>query len=461
MKHFLPHKVMLYQLYLLQLELFEIPRFLGLILKTKGIPPAVGPRKRIVWTAKLTLIGLTAMIFLLISAFIVSLKILNQRFLFINSSAVLIFIFIITWSILSYFFFIFLAFVTILISPFDKFSKLLIIGLAKTKLKKYPHLKIVGIAGSYGKTTMKEVVSTILGVRFKVLKTPENINTPLGIAQLILKKLNRESEIFVVEMGEFYRGDIKAICSLTKPKFSFITGLNEAHLERLKTIENAAATIFEIVDATDADGVVFLNQDDRRIEKYYASHPEKIPTIWYSSRNKKYSSALLGNYANGTIDGAVQLARKLGLTDKEIKAGIAAITPIKHRLEPVQGQNGILVIDDSYNGNPEGVKEAIDVLRNYSNRRKIYITPGLVEMGSKKREVHLKIGMDLASVASLVILIKNSVTPYIASGLEKNGFKKENIIWFDNTQAAHTGLKDLVQPNDVVLFQNDWPDNYL
>lgn len=460
MKRFLPHKVILYQLYLLQLELFEIPRFLSLIIKTRGVPIGT-PRKKIVWTAKLTLIGLIAITLLLICSFIVSLKLLNQGLQFINSFAVLIFIFVVLTGVLSYFFFIFLAVSTVLILPFDKFSKLIIIALAKTKLKKYPHLKIVGIAGSYGKTTMKEVVSTILGVRFKVLKTPENINTPLGIAQLILKKLNRESEIFVVEMGEFYRGDIKVICNLVRPQFSFITGINEAHLERLKTIENAAATIFEIVDSMDPKGVIFLNQDDRNIEKYYATHPNKIATSWYSSRNKKYSSTLLGNYANGTIDGAVQLARKLALSDKEIKTGITAIVPIKHRLEPIQGQNGILVIDDSYNGNPEGVKEAIDVLKNYSNRRKIFITPGLVEMGPRKREVHLKIGMDLVGVANQVILIKNSVTPYIASGLEKNGFKKENIIWFDNAQAAHAGLKELVQPNDVVLFQNDWPDNYI
>jgi len=132
-----------------------------------------------------------------------------------------------------------------------------------------------------------------------------------------------------------------------------------------------------------------------------------------------------------------------------------------HRLNMVSNKSGIVVIDDSYNGNPDGAREAIRVLGILDGKRKIYVTPGLVEMGKKNREVHEDIGKLLASVANMVILIKNSATDSIAEGLKMQGFPESDIMWFDTPLKAYNSLSNILKAGDTVLFQNDIPDNYL
>jgi UDP-N-acetylmuramoyl-tripeptide--D-alanyl-D-alanine ligase len=119
------------------------------------------------------------------------------------------------------------------------------------------------------------------------------------------------------------------------------------------------------------------------------------------------------------------------------------------------------VIDDSYNGNPEGVKEAIKLLSQFKDHRKVYLTPGLVEMGHKAEEVHEKIGKQLAKNVDLVLLVRNSVTPFIEKGLMESGFAQDRIIWYATAQEAHSSLDKVLQKGDVILFQNDWGDQYL
>jgi UDP-N-acetylmuramoyl-tripeptide--D-alanyl-D-alanine ligase len=347
-------------------------------------------------------------------------------------------------------------------APLDFFLKKMRINEAKGVLRRFPRIQIIGIAGSYGKTTMKEVVSTILSQKYKVVKTPENINTPLGIADLILKKVDDKTEVLVVEMGEYTRGDIMDICSLVKPQIGIITGINEAHLERMGSIENTVSTIFELAQNVDTDGLLVLNDDCELIHnnyKKYVSHQKIV--LCSSSRETHLKSALLGRYAKGVLQAAEAVAQQLRLDDEQIMKGASLIKPLSHRLEPIEGARGVLVIDDSYNGNPEGVKEAIYLLSTYTDRRKVYITPGLVETGERAADVHKQIGKELSSVANFVVLIENSVTPYIAEGLISNGFNKEHIKWYKSAEDAHADMAHIVQPDDVVLFQNDWPDNYV
>ena len=159
--------------------------------------------------------------------------------------------------------------------------------------------------------------------------------------------------------------------------------------------------------------------------------------------------------------GAICVAEALGMTRAEITHGVVMTRSIAHRLAPFSTANGVLVIDDSYNGNPDGAREAVRVLARFKNRRKLYITPGLVEMGKMSAEIHRTIGRKLATVADIVILIKNSATAYIAEGLASANFKKQNIIWFASAHEAHAALPAILKSEDIVLFQNDWPDNYL
>lgn len=432
-----PFAYFYYHLYLLQLEEYDLHRFSHAC--RLQIFPKKTLRKQLVWTQKAILIA------------VLTVGIISSLSLIISP----------------YFFLLFyvscvpIAVATYIIQPLDRYLKHALITQAKLKLSRFPHLEIVGIAGSYGKTTMKEIVATMLSEKYKVLKTPENINTPLGIARLIMSKLDDSIKVLIVEMGEYTRGDISDICSFVKPQTAVITGINEAHLERMGSLENTTAAIFELAQHMNQQGLLVLNGDNALIRENYHKFctTQKIELV-SSKKEIALKSGLLGNYAKGMLQAGAHIARYLGMTEEEIEKGALAVKPLPHRLEPIEGVRGVLVIDDSYNGNPEGVLEAIHVLNSYKGRRKVFVTPGLVETGDKNESVHKAIGKELSSVADKVVLIRNSATPHIAKGLTEHGFAERNILWFGSASEAHAAMGTIIEPNDVVLFQNDWPDNY-
>lgn len=478
-----PISVAIYQIYLLQLEEYNIKRFLQAIRHTKGIPQHEN-RKPIIITNKLILISIIANILLFGPVFIIIFKILQI-------SIISVILLLSISLLLLYFYFIFLALALYIITPIDLLIKSAIIYFAKRKIAKYPNLKIIGIAGSFGKTTFKEILSTLLSEKYNVLKTPKTINTPLGIARLIFKDLNDKTEIFIVEMGEYYKGDVESMCQITHPNISVITGINEAHLEKMGSLKTTISTIFEIAENTKENGTVVINADSSLAVENYQKYTSQKEVLFFSSKGLrtnfhvknivlnddsyqtsfdlydndlhigKFTTHLLGEYAIGDFIGCLQIAKKLGLSIEEIKRGFEKMKPVEHRLQPIHNKNtDVLIIDDSYNGNPDGVEEAIKVLSKFNKRRKIYLTPGLVESGERKKEIHYNIGKRLSDVVNVVILIKNSVTPFIAEGLKENGFDKSKIIWFSTAQEAHDAIKNIVRVSDVILFQNDWPDNY-
>lgn len=470
-------------MYLLRLENYDLKRTFKAI-KRALAAPHITPRKPVLWTPKLAAVFALALILQSATAFTLAATTLLP---FINKLAV----FIIAEYFLSFVHFAFLFLATAAISPLDKIIKQWIISSAKKKISRLPNLKIIGITGSYGKTTMKEVLAAILAKKFRVVKTPENINTPLGLSRLIFKTVTPETEILIAEMGAYERGDIKALCKIAPPDIAILTGINESHFERFGSLENTAAAKFEIADNAKPNAVIVLNADSQLIVKNYQNHTENRKALFYSSENRLNSEfkaenikffedgsgisfdlyrrsesigsvkvPFLGEYIIGVIIASAAAGRELGLNDNEILSGIAALKPVPHRLQLVRSSGGVLIIDDSYNGNPDGAAEAIKILSRFTNRRKIYVTPGLVEMGASAESVHEKIGALLAPVADLVVLIKNSATPAIAEGLANNGFNPANIVWFETAVEAHAAMPKMLKPGDVVLFQNDWPDNY-
>lgn len=481
------YKIIKYQLYLLQLENYELGRYFGLLWK-KGFLPRGEQRKGLVWTTKAKALLLMALgLHILVGVlFFWAAGLPAEALTKVGDRPYIYIIAVLVWVFLFTIYYLLFTIALMLLWPFDFFAKHFIVWQAKSKiLNLKSKIKIIGIAGSYGKTTMKEVLKQVLGSRFKVQATSDSVNTPVGIARWILKNVDEATEIIIVEMGEHYRGDVEDICNISKPDIAVVTGINEAHLERMGTMENAAATIFEIVGGLKPKGLAVLNADDKNVMGNYKKYitPDYRVAIFGRNpkseiRNPKFDQGklgweieileigkvfvnLLGEYALGDVDAAMKIARELGMTSEEIKKGIEKIKPVEHRLQAILSANGVLVIDDAYNGNPEGVKEAIKVLSRFEGRRKVYITPGLVEMGSSTAEIHREIGKQLAGVADVVTLIKNSVTSDIELGIRNYELgMKPQIIWFDNAQEAHAGLKDILKPGDVVIFQNDWGDQY-
>ncbi|MDP4038503.1 MAG: Mur ligase family protein [bacterium] len=353
-----------------------------------------------------------------------------------------------------------------------------IIKKAKDKVAKLRAFKIA-IAGSYGKTTFKENLKVILNQSKKVAATIGNQNTPIGISCFI-EKLSGKEEILIFELGEYYPGDITKLCEIVKPGIGVITGINEAHLEKFKTLKRSVNTIFELADYVKSENLYINAENDLAKSKadpqnhLYSKNGVNgwlvkdvkisVKSTKFTAFNKekeiKVNTKLLGAHQIGPLVACIAISDKLGLSAEKIEKGISEITSFEHRMEPEYRRDGSIWIDDTYNGNPDGVKATIEFLRMIKNHRIIYVTPGLVEMGNRNEQVHNQIGKQLAGVADKVILIRNSVTSWIKKGLNDNGFKGE-IIWYDDAITCYNSLPSLVKSGDIVVLQNDWPDNYV
>jgi len=477
-----PLKVALHQIYILQLENYELRRFFGRM--RSGLWRArQNPRKPLVWTPKAILLFVLGLFFQFLLAGLLSTWLLDGTLAFTG--------FVIFAAAFSYVFWIFLLISAVLAYPADYILKQVVVARGRMRLRALANVRVVAIAGSYGKTTFKNIAAALLSQSFKVVKTPDSVNTPVGVARWLTRDVRSDAQVLVVEFGEYYRGDIRKLCELIPPDVSVVTGINEAHLERLGSLENAAATIFEAVEYAKPGALAMLNGDDELVRgsaknylqgrkaSYFGAHETSSewqvgnPSFhadgsgWsFDLSNKEknlgsYKIPLLGEYALSDILGAASIASELGARPEDIASGIAQVSAIPHRLQVVPTQNDILVIDDSYNANSHGVAEAIRVLGRLRGRRRIYVTPGLVETGIRERQIHQSLGSELAVAAELVVLTRNSVTPFIAEGLRTAGFPEDKILWFDTAEAAQKGVGELARAGDVILFQNDWTDNYI
>ncbi len=353
----------------------------------------------------------------------------------------------------------------------------LIFEKTRNGLKAHRAIKI-GIAGSFGKTTMREILKMVLSEGKKVAAPPHSCNTPLGISRFV-KTLNGDEDILIFELGEYYPGDVRTLCRLTQPDMGVITGINEAHLQKFKTLERTVKTIYELADYL-GEKPTYVNGENElarnharpghilydrhgvgnwRIEDPKTGLDETSFVMTKDDARLELKSGLLSLHQIGSLAAAADLALKLGLSSDQVRQGIGKTKPFDHRLEP-KTDAGVITLDDSYNGNPDGVRAVIEFLSLLQGHRRLYVTPGLVEMGMRMEAVHRQIGRSLAEAhIEKIILIKNSVTPDIAKGLAESGYRGE-VLWFDDALAAFAALLHLTVAGDVVLLQNDWPDQY-
>jgi UDP-N-acetylmuramoyl-tripeptide--D-alanyl-D-alanine ligase len=348
---------------------------------------------------------------------------------------------------------------------------------ARQIFAKHSALKIA-IAGSYGKTTAKEILQTVLSEGKKVAFTPGNINTMVGISRFA-RGLKGDEEVIIFELGEDHVGDVRKLCELVQPNIGIITGINEAHLSSFGTLERTITTIFELQGYL-GDKPIYKNQESPLINSKIKPNDKlafnrhgvdgwKITDLKTDIQGTTFKAknglktiliqtGLLGLHNVGIMAVAIHIADSLGFSTKQIADGFKRTMPFEHRMQP-RNLQGAWVIDDTYNGNSEGVQAGLLLLKQLNAKRRIYVTPGLVEQGHKTREVHENIGRQIADVADIVILMKNSVTNYIRNGLNDSNFKGKIMI-IDDPLEFYNNLEHFVAIGDVVLMQNDWTDNY-
>lgn len=364
--------------------------------------------------------------------------------------------------------------------PIEKFIAKRYINDARRILASMSRLTVIGITGSYGKTSTKNFLYSLLSVKYNVLMTPESYNTTMGVVRTIREQLRPTHDIFIVEMGAKSSGDISEICELTHPHYGIITSIGEQHLETFKTIENIIGTKFELADAIPDDGMLFLNADNSYINNHTVTKP--VMTYGINNTNTNYTAfgitvsndgssftvktpsgemrhfntRLLGAHNIQNILGCIAVAHTLGIPLEELVVPIKRLKPVEHRLQLLP--NGI--IDDSYNSNPQGFRCALDVLRSFEGQR-VLVTPGMVEQGQRQHELNRELGFYAASCCDYAILVGKKQAPPLREGLLAAGFQPERLIVSATLEDALKAVNDL--PNEgkrIVLLENDLPDNF-
>ena len=367
--------------------------------------------------------------------------------------------------------------------PFEEIIKRYYLKRAKNKLDKSKVLKI-GITGSYGKTSIKEILKTILSQKYRVLATPASYNTPLGIA-ITSKNLDSTHDIFIAEMGARSKGDIKELAALVKPSYGVLTGINNQHLETFGSPETIKDTKFELFENLAENGKGFFSTDSEGARELYerfggekfcaglsgennlvtatdistGQHGMSFTLVIRGEKPVKCNTVLLGRHSVSNICLATAVAYKIGLTPQEIAQGINRIQSIGHRLELMPNNKNIVIIDDSYNSNEDGIKAAMEVLDTFSGR-KIVLTPGLVELGKIENVANLAFGNLLAKHVDIVIIIGKHNAEMLINGLTAGGMDKSNIFFAKTLNKGNAMLNEMLREGDVVLFENDLPDNY-
>lgn len=368
-------------------------------------------------------------------------------------------------------------------APIEKLISLWYVNDAKKILKKRPEMTVIGVTGSYGKTTTKFILTRILSEKFNVVCTPHSFNTPMGVVRTIREMLLPQTQIFVCEMGAKSVGNIKEVCDIASPQYGIITSVGPQHLDTFKSVDNVFKTKFELADAVEKNGgLTFVNGDSKEIQtrlngeyKIYGTSedfPYYAKNISYGKdgsefevvlgdQTVKLTTKLLGLHSIIDIVGAVALSYTLGVSATDIKYAVASLKPAEHRLEMKSFTGGSTLIDDAYNSNPEGCLEAVHVLGSFDGMKKVIVTPGLVELGDKEYECNYALGKEAAENCDVIILVGKNRSKPMADAVRESDFNQENLHIVASFNEAMEIYSKIADKQTVVLFENDLPDNYL
>ena len=355
---------------------------------------------------------------------------------------------------------------------------------AQRILRERKDLIRIGITGSWGKTSVKFILGTILEEKYHTLVTPASFNTPMGVTKVIRSRLEPGHRVFVAEMGARHVGDIREMCRLVHPQIGILTSVGPQHLDTFKTVERVAKTKYELIDSLPPDGEAFFADDEKicralyektTVRKHLAGTDPAMDEVWaedtsYSPEGSSFilcthdgriacRTQLLGelNIRNTLLCASVALA--LGLSLEQIARGISRISPVEHRLQLIRHPGGLNVIDDAFNSNILGAKQAFRVLKEFPHKR-VIVTPGMVELGGQEYEMNREFGAAMAGCCDTAVLVGRKRSEAIVQGLTENGFPKESVRIVASLEEATALMNEITGAGDTVLFENDLPDNY-
>ncbi len=374
--------------------------------------------------------------------------------------------------------------------------------MARKKIESMPDLRVIAITGSYGKTSTKFLLDSVLKERFRVCTTPGSYNTPMGICKVINNDLQAGDQILILEMGARYEGNIDELCRIARPDIAVVTNVGVAHLESFGSVDAIAYTKGALIRHLPPGGTALLNGDDEHVrgmvsrEDISVIHAGITPEnnqihadgITYDENgcsftlvvkpesvigggksdeksgekggSERVTMALLGLHSvqNALLAAAAGLT--MGLRLPTVKVALQKAQPVEHRLE-LKKRNGVLVIDDAFNSNPIGAKNAVSVLAAFKKGKKFVVTPGMIELGEIQDEENRQFGLHMARNApDHIYLVGQNQTRPIYDGLREGGYPDEAITVVSSLFEANDLLRERLADGDVVLYENDLPDSY-
>ena len=377
----------------------------------------------------------------------------------------------------------FVALAAVAAYPLERFVFHLYFRDAEKRLLADPRLIRVGITGSYGKTSVKFILNTLLSQKYNVLTTPSSFNTPMGVTRVVRERLTPSHQVFIGEMGARHVGEIRELCRLVHPTVGLLTAVGPQHLDTFRTLDRIARTKYELIDALPEDGMAVFQDDQAIVTDFYErTHKPKMlvgvqdsdawaEDIRVSPEGSAFTlfmrgcaptrveTRLLGEHNIRNILLCCATAKYLGLSPAQIARGIAQLQPVEHRLQLLKTAGGVTIIDDAFNTNPRGCRAALHVLRDFPGRR-IIVTPGMVEMGEEEARFNFDFGKEMASCVDLAMLVGRRHAEPIRQGLLEAGFDEDKLFMTANLDEATGILNGLMAPGDVVLYENDLPDHY-
>jgi UDP-N-acetylmuramoyl-tripeptide--D-alanyl-D-alanine ligase len=360
--------------------------------------------------------------------------------------------------------------------PVTQFMKNRLISKARTKMAQFKDLKVIGITGSYGKSSTKEFLTKILEEKFSVLATPGNTNTDVGVAGIVLNNLKPAHEIFIVEMGAYKIWEIKKICDLVHPQVGIVTAVKDSHLSLFGSLENIKKAKFELIESLPDMATGIFNLDNEgSADLAERATSRKIKIVGYSTQagekhltadqieidpeevrfmveGVKFKAQVYGKQNIPNLLAAIAAAREMGMTLEEIAFGVEKIRIVRKTMNLKKASDNLWIVDDTYNANPDGVTAALDYLSIFKDRVKVMVFPGMLELGEKSDDEHRRVARKITKVCDLAIFTSKDFEKPLLEGLGKDYAHHFSFI-VDNQQAVYERIMEEVEARPaVVLF---------
>lgn len=350
-------------------------------------------------------------------------------------------------------------------------------ALAKIAIEKrnlYKDLIVVGVTGSVGKTSTKDIIASVISQKYKTLKTQGNMNNNIGLPFTILNL--RDHEAAVIEMGMNHLGEISKLTKIAKPTLSVITNIGTSHIGNLGSRENILKAKLEILEGMDNPNLV-INNDNDMLNSWAQKSDIEIHTFGIENKSdcnainikrEENSTEFVAKLNNEEITlkvpvggdvfvlnslCATLVGKIIGLSNEQIQEGISSFELTKKRMEIIKIADNITLINDSYNASFDSMKAAIGYLANTNSVRKIAVLGDMFELGEFSEELHRKVGVEIAKNKLDLLFAIGENSKYIAEEAESNGMKKENIFYFTDKEELLEKIKNTMEKGDSILFK--------